>query len=666
MRGLRRALGGCLQKFKNNGGTLNMYSFNNLIYLKEDDCVGCNKCVAECPVIGANIAYLVDGKNRVKINEEKCIHCGECIKVCPHDARGFNDDTEEFFNDLKAGKKISIISAPAIKVDVDNYKKLFGYFKSIGVNYIYDVSLGADITIWAYLKAAKNKKLKSIISQPCPAVVNYIQKYQPQLIEYLAPIQSPMICTAIYMKKYKNIKDDIAFLSPCVSKSDEIHDKNTNGNVKYNVTFKNLFEYLKNNNINIDSFENCNFDDIGCGLGFLFSRPGGLRENVESRIDGAWISQVEGQHHSYKYLDQFKERAEKGEEIPFIVDILNCSNGCNFGTATINHSVATMSEVDNVNNKFNKLKKIKLSERDKFSIKKRKDSLYKMFDKKLKVEDFLRQYSKSEFSVKIKEPTDEYYNEIFEVLNKHTEKERNINCCACGYGTCKEMARAIFNGLNIPDNCIDYNRKEVENEQEKLDSQKEQMQLLEKVNKLSDERLKSAELLKEKVSQIISAIEQVTSGNQESATAINKISESMEGVLNTASVLKNSVTDMQEKLNKFSKASGEIVGIASQTNLLALNASIEAARAGETGKGFSVVADEVKKLAYESKIVASSTENDQSCMINLARDILEVSNKLQKDMQIVNESVDNISSIIEEITASSEEITASANSLLGE
>lgn len=82
-----------------------MYNFNNLIYLKENECVGCNKCVAECPVIGANIAYLVDGKNRVKINEEKCIHCGECIKVCTHNARGFNDDTEEFFNDLKSGKK---------------------------------------------------------------------------------------------------------------------------------------------------------------------------------------------------------------------------------------------------------------------------------------------------------------------------------------------------------------------------------------------------------------------------------------------------------------------------------------------------------------------------------------------------------------------------------
>ena len=123
-----------------------MYNYNKLIYLEEEKCIGCNKCISNCPILGANIAYRVDGKNKVKINEEKCIHCGECIKVCDHDARDFNDDTDEFFRDLSLGKKISVIVAPSIRVNMENYKRLFGYFKSIGVNFIYDVSLGADIT----------------------------------------------------------------------------------------------------------------------------------------------------------------------------------------------------------------------------------------------------------------------------------------------------------------------------------------------------------------------------------------------------------------------------------------------------------------------------------------------------------------------------------------
>ena len=302
-------------------------NFNNLIYLKEDKCIGCNKCIAECPVKGANIAYIIDGKNKVKINEERCIHCGECVKACDHLARDFYDDTEQFFMDLKTGKKISIIVAPAVRVNFENYKNLFGYLKSLGANFVYDVSFGADITVWGYLKAIKDKNLSSVIAQPCPVVVNYIQKYKPELINFLAPVHSPILCTSIYMKNYANITDDIAFLSPCISKADEIHDKNTYGNIKYNVTFSKLLEHLENNNIKLQSFNEYDFDNIPGDLGFLFSRPGGLRENVEARFKNAWIHQIEGPHHAYKYLDDLKECIDKKEDLPILIDILNCQNG---------------------------------------------------------------------------------------------------------------------------------------------------------------------------------------------------------------------------------------------------------------------------------------------------------------------------------------------------
>ena len=95
----------------------------------------------------------------------------------------FNDDTDDFLKDLSSGKKISLIVAPSIRVNIPNYKKVFGYFKSIGVNFIYDVSFGADITVWAYLKTIKDKNLSSIIAQPCTPIVNYIERYDPTLIE---------------------------------------------------------------------------------------------------------------------------------------------------------------------------------------------------------------------------------------------------------------------------------------------------------------------------------------------------------------------------------------------------------------------------------------------------------------------------------------------------
>ena len=170
-----------------------------------------------------------------------CIGCGACFDHCQHNARDYNDDTDEFLSNLKKGKKYSIIVAPAFIANYPSeYKKIYGYLKSLGVQHIYSVSFGADITTWAYIKYIKEIGKMGMISQPCPAIVKYIEKYQPELIKMLVPLQSPMMAEAIYLKKYQNVNEELVFLSPCISKKDEITDKNTKGYVKYNVTFKRL------------------------------------------------------------------------------------------------------------------------------------------------------------------------------------------------------------------------------------------------------------------------------------------------------------------------------------------------------------------------------------------------------------------------------------------
>ena len=200
-----------------------------------DKCQGCNKCIKNCPV-GANLAFLLDGKVKVRINQEKCIECGRCITVCDHDARSYIDDTEVFFRDIKQGRKITVLAAPAVRVNFTKYKRLFGYLQSLGVRFVYDVSFGADITTWAYLKVITEKKLSTVIAQPCPVIVNYIELFKPELLEQLSPVHSPMICTAIYIKKYLKDNSDLAMLSPSIAKKGEF--ESTDNLVKYNIKFK--------------------------------------------------------------------------------------------------------------------------------------------------------------------------------------------------------------------------------------------------------------------------------------------------------------------------------------------------------------------------------------------------------------------------------------------
>ena len=379
-------------------------------------------------------------------------------------------------------------------------------------------------------------------------------------------------------------------------------------------------------------------------------------------MPGAWVRQIEGQDHAYHYLKDYSTRVKKNQPVPLLVDILNCSFGCNLGTGTCKHAA-----IDDADHTLNTLKATKLVEKGGKVVHRKIDWLYDLFDKTLKLEDFVRLYNKNVVISNIKEPSEKEYNQIFDKLHKHTKESRQLNCSACGYGTCKEMARTIFNGFNNLSNCIEYNRHEVEIDNEKYESKnKEVERILDEVEKLSVERQDKADNLKRHVEEITRSIEDVARGNGENSAEIGRISYEVSNIMETSNLLRRNVNEMEEKLQKFSDASTEVVAIANQTNLLSLNAAIEAARAGDNGAGFAVVADEVRKLATQSKEVAASTNSDQKIMLDLISKILSISTDLENKIQVINDSVASISATIEEVTAKGEEIASTAMNIIND
>jgi len=661
---------------------------NFIITVDEEKCVGCNKCIRHCLVTNANTAYQKDGENKVSVNHEECLLCGKCIDVCDHEARNFIYDTDTFFEDLKRGQKISVIVAPSIRNNFYDYENLFGFLISKGVDIIYDVSFGADITTWAYLMAIQENKLETVIAQPCPVIVSYIEKYKPDIINYLAPVHSPMTCTAIYLRKHENVNGKIAFLSPCIAKINEINDPNTNNYVNYNVTYKKLKKYIDDNNIQLRNYNKHPFDDIGTSLGLVFSRPGGLKENVEDRVKGAWVRQIEGHEHAYKYLDEYSERVQNRKSVPLLVDILNCIAGCNIGTATTKEI-----QIDDADFNFNNLKQEKLNEKHGKLRQRRIDWLYKYFDKNLNLNDYIRRYTAKKVK-ELKVPSAAEIDNTFTKMHKITDKDQSLNCSACGNKTCMEMVIAINNKLSYVENCQDYNKKEVLFEKNNFELQNAELQnkneeigkILEQVNSLSDERLSASENLKG----VISALAKTTENSSNTVNEVNSYFEKIvdntvnvsefakevsnsvnnfvvamkeisislndiskncsrsktitENAENTASETNAIIDNLNSSSNQIAKIVKVIDDIADQTNMLALNAAIEAAGAGEAGKGFAVVADEVKELAKQT---AESTE--------------EIGNQIdlmQKSITSAVTAMGTISQVIDEITTITNTIAA--------
>lgn len=113
-------------------------------------------------------------------------------------------------------KSISILLAPAFKANYPKeYESVLGGLKKLGVKRIISISFGADITTWGYLNYVQKYNFMGGISQPCPAVVGYIERYAPELLPKLFPVHSPMMCGAIYARNEMGIRDKLAFISPC-------------------------------------------------------------------------------------------------------------------------------------------------------------------------------------------------------------------------------------------------------------------------------------------------------------------------------------------------------------------------------------------------------------------------------------------------------------------
>ena len=137
---------------------------------------------------------------------------------------------------------------------------------------------------------------------------------------------------------------------------------------------------------------------------------------------------------------------------------------------------------------------------------------------------------------------------------------------------------------------------------------------------------------------------------------IENLNDGIENVNSTFEAFSNSVNQIEEQMITVNKIIDIINSIADQTDLLALNAAIEAARAGEAGRGFNVVANEIRKLAEQSKESSQNIYKIINGLMVMTKEIVSDSNEMEKELELQRKIIYDVLSSFSEINILVKEI----------
>ena len=429
-----------------------MAQYDGSILFTNDKCIGCTKCISNCSIISANISTFENGHARVRIDSDKCNHCGKCIRICSHDAREYRDDIDDFVNSLFNNEEISIIVSPVFyALYGEKAYNILGYLKTLGIKKIYDAAFGVEIAVWAtanYLKQHENDPDRAFITSTCPALVNFIELYFPNLLDKIIPIQSPEICTAIYVRKYLGEKGKIALLSPCIAKKDDNDDPNTNDQIQFNVTISHLMDHFRY--VDFSQY-NTEIDLKTEGLGNITFAAGGFKEAISYFFPKSsfFVSHASFSRDLFKKLS-YSENKEAMKSMPLLVEVIGCINGCHEGPC-VEKSTFGVPVV------YERLSLLREKGYENFNTSGDYEQNFKKLNeqhKTLNLADYKRSFT-NRYIPPYTIPQ-ETYDAIFKDMLKDTPLKQSINCGSCGYLSCKDMASAIAYGYNQKENCIHY------------------------------------------------------------------------------------------------------------------------------------------------------------------------------------------------------------------
>ena len=282
-------------------------------------CIKCMRCIQICDkiqdlhiwdVTSTGSRTTVNVRGNKKISDVSCSLCGQCITHCPVGALHERDDTEKVFRAIADPNKVVVAQvAPAVRAawgealglsrEEATVGKIMDSLKRLGVDYVFDTTFSADLTIMEegnefLQRFTKGElKLRPMFTSCCPGWVRFIKSQYPHLVPQLSTAKSPQQMFGAVMKTYFaesiGVKPENIYtlsIMPCVAKKGErnmelFYKEYAGNDIDAVLTTRELTRMIRSSHISPSTLVDRECDPLmkeGSGAGVIFGATGGVME----------------------------------------------------------------------------------------------------------------------------------------------------------------------------------------------------------------------------------------------------------------------------------------------------------------------------------------------------------------------------------------------------